>query len=46
MKQNVIEKIGSISLHRDRVCLVVLDSVFPYFRFYLSKFDADIILIR
>ena len=46
MKQNVIEKNGSILLHIDRVCLVVLDYVFPYFRFYLSNFDAEIILIR
>ena len=46
MKQKVTEKIGSISLHIDRVRFAGLDNVFPYFRFYLIKFDADIILIR
>ena len=45
MKQNVIEKFGSILLHIDRVFFAVFDNIFPYFRFYLIKFDANIILI-
>ena len=46
MKQKEIEKIGSISLHIDRVRFAGLDNVFPYFRFYLIKFDADIIYLK